>query len=259
MKRIGSFAVCALFVVGMCQKPAVADVVDIYDGLGFDFGPLNTFFTGQGYTVNQLSSTFSSLAGANFVILSEPGTLSLSAGQLSTIDSYVDGGGRLLINSEWYPGFTSDITSTNTILTSLGSSIVNADTASEPGYHDTSDIVVSPFTAGVTDVNYADTSSLSGGTALVFGNPVTDDGQEFIAYQGIGSGFVFVIADSDTADNINSTTTNNNGVLYCDFGGLTCAATPSTVPEPGSIGLLFTAIAGAGLVLRKQLRGRRSV
>ena len=47
-----------------------------------------------------------------------------------------------------------------------------------------------------------------GGTALVFGDPITDSGQDFIAYQSIGAGDVFVIADTDTTDNINSTATN---------------------------------------------------
>lgn len=249
--RINALAVIALVGATLISKPAAATTVDIYDGLGLDYSPLNTFFTGQGYTVNQITSSFTSLAGANFVILSEPG-FTLSASQLSAIDAYVDGGGHLLLNSEW-SAFSSDITGVNTILTSLGSSIVNLSTESNGGYHDTSDIVASPFTAGVTDVNYADTSSLTGGTALVYGNPVTDLGQEFIAYQAIGAGDVFVIADSDTADNINSTTTNNNGVLYCDFGGLSCAATPvPSVPEPNTLLMIGTGLLGIGASIKRK-------
>jgi hypothetical protein len=247
--------VLALVAFGLASMPVFADTVDIYDGLGADFAPLNTFFTGQGNTVNQITSSFTSLAGAQFVILSEPGySYDLSATQLATVDAYVDGGGRLLINSEFVGFCAACITETNTILTSLGSSIVNSATSSNGGYHDTSDIVSNPFTAGVTDVNYADTSSIvSGGTALVYGNPITDLGQEFIAYQAIGAGDVFVIADSNTADNINSTTTNNNGVLYCDFGGLACAGTASAVPEPSGVLLLGTILAGAALALKRKL------
>jgi hypothetical protein len=255
-KRINvAVGVFALVVAASVSKPAFADTIDIYDGNGLEFAPLNTFFTGQGNTVNQITSSFTSLAGAQFVILGVPGyAYYLSAAQIATVDAYVEGGGRLLINSEWTGYCPGCISETNTILASLGSSIVNAATSSNGGFHDTTDIVANPFTAGVSDVNYADTSSLvAGGTALVYGNPITDDGQEFIAYQGIGAGDVFVIADSNTADNINSTTTNNNGVLYCDFGGLACAGTAAPVPEPSSVLLFGTLLAGAALALKRKL------
>jgi hypothetical protein len=247
------FAAVALVLAWAAQPAAAGPVVDIYDGNGLDFSPLNTFFTGVGATVNQLSTSFTSVAGAQFVIISEPGFASnLTAGQLTALDNYVDAGGHLLINSEYITYCC--VAETNTILTSLGSSIVNASTSSVTNYHDTTDIVSNPFTAGVSDVNYGDTSSLSGGTALVYGDPATDLGQEFIAYQAIGAGYVFVIADSDTADNINSTSTNNNGTLYCDFGGLTsCSASTSTAPEPASL-----LLAGAGLIDVAALKLRRA-
>src|SRR5271167_871431 len=105
--------------------PASASTtIDMYDGLGLDFSPVATFFTGKGYTVNQITSSFSasSIAGANFVIMSLP-NFTLSAGQLTALDSYVNGGGQLLVNSEYYPFSPTAITETNAILTSLGSSI----------------------------------------------------------------------------------------------------------------------------------------
>jgi hypothetical protein len=69
----------------------------------------------------------------------------------------------------------------------------------------------------------------------------------FVAYQAIGAGDVFVITDSDTADNINLTTTNNNGILYCDFGGLSCASTPAATPEPASLLMIGTGLLLLGL------------
>src|ERR1700733_724662 len=96
-RRLGinaGFGALALVVVALAAQPAAAGpVVDIYDGDSLDFGSLSTFFTGQGDTVNQLSTSFTTVTGANFVIISEPGYVSnLTAGQLTALDSYVDGG-----------------------------------------------------------------------------------------------------------------------------------------------------------------------
>jgi hypothetical protein len=229
-------------MAGLVAHPAAAATIDIYDGLGGqDFQPLDAFFTGLGYTVNPLTSSFTSLSGADFVILSVP-TFMLSSAQLTAINSYVNGGGRLLLNSEFGSYLPPAIAEVNTILASLGSTIVNQSTSSQIDFHDTSDIVSNTFTTGVNVVNYADTSSLTGGTALVFGDPATDNGQEFVAYQAIGAGYVFVIADSDTAIGINSTADNQNGVLYCNFGGLSCAA--SSAPEPASVLLIGVGLLG---------------
>jgi hypothetical protein len=249
---ISTLSVIALVVAALTSKPAAATTIDIYEPIAFA-SPLNTFFADQGYTVTQLTSSFTSLSGANFVIL--PGPVGLSAGQISLVDAYVNGGGRLLLNSDYGPQDDLGIAAVNTVLMSLGSSIVNQSTSSNPGYYDTSDIVVNPFTTGVADVNYADTSSLTGGTALVFGNPVTDLGQEFIAYQTIGAGYVFVIADTNVQVNISSTTTNNNGVLYCNFGGLGCAATavsPLPAPEPNILLMFGTGMLGIAVAVRRR-------
>jgi len=260
-KRISAAAgvvVVLLLAVLVSAKPAAAAIIDVYDGYdggSFDFAPLQTYFTGFGNTVNRLAPTFTSLAGAQFVILSMPGgensgtPLSLSPSQLAAIDAYVAGGGRLLLNSDGAEAYQLSVNAVNTILTSLGSSIVNQSTTSQTGYRDTTHILANAFTTGVLDVNYGYTSSLTGGTALVFGNSTTDNGQEFIAYQAIGAGYVFVSGDVDIADNINSTTTNNNGILYCNFAGLNCGSS-GPVPEPSSLTLFL--VAGTAMILKRK-------
>ena len=192
--------VTALMIATFGSSDVNATTIDIYDAYpgnpsatppippSPNYGPLSTYFGGRGYTVNQLTASFSSLSGANLVILSYP--VGLGASQLSAIDSYVNGGGRLIINSDGQ-GFEDAQTAVNAILASLGSSIVNVDGAFDSGFHKTTNFISGPFTAGVTTINNAYTSEFTGGNALAYG--VSD--QVFIAYQQIGAGYVFAIAD----------------------------------------------------------------
>jgi hypothetical protein len=243
MRALKTLAISALIALG-ASAGANGAVVDIYDGYNgsYSYLPLSTYFSGQGYTVNNVGSSFSSLSGADLAILSYP--VGLGPTQLTAIDSYVSGGGRLVINSDGQ-GFEAGQSAMNAILTSLGSSIVNVDGSYDSGYNSTSDIVSSPFTAGVSSVNYGYTSLLTGGNPLVYGN----GGQLFIAYQGIGNGFVFAIADIDTADS--TTFTGDNPTLYCDFGSLSCAGTQS-VPEPVTLSLFGAGLAGAAALRRRK-------
>jgi hypothetical protein len=226
---------------------ARATTVDIYDGYNgtYSFVPLSTYFTSQGYTVNALTSGFTSLAGANLAILSCP--VGLGSTQLSAIDSYVTEGGRLIINSDG-EGFETVQDTVNAILSSLGSSIVNVDGAYDSGYQNTTNVVAGPFTVGVTSINYGYTSSLTGGSPIAYGN----SGQLLIADQAIGSGYVFAIADIDTADS--ETFVGDNPTLYCNFGGLSCSAGAGGVPETASWALMLIGFGAAGVMLRSSRR-----
>jgi hypothetical protein len=241
MRLIAKALVTACMITAFGSSTVTAAVVDIYDGFEggtYVYPTLSSYFSGQGYTVNQLTASFTSLAGANLAILSDPE--GFGSAQLSAIDSYVNGGGRLIINSDG-TGFEGAQTGVNNILTSLGSSIVNVDAGYDVGYHNTTNVVSGPFTAGVTSINYGYTSYLTGGTPVAYGI----SGQLFIADQQIGAGYVFAIADFNTADS--TTFTGDNPTLYCDFGGLSCGSSVSTTPLPAALPLFASGLGVIGL------------
>ena len=108
----------------------------------------------------------------------------------------------------------------------------------------TSNILVNPFTAGVSSVLYGYTSAVTGGTGLVLGV----SGQDFISYQGIGSGYVFVIADSNTGDGLNPPQ-YGNPQLYLNFVN----ATSGTTPEPGTLIMFGSGVIGLAGILRRKI------
>jgi hypothetical protein len=247
LHRVGAAAALAFALAAGAAQASTVDIYDGYDGT-YTYTPVSNYFSSEGYTVNNVGSSFTSLAGADLAILAYP--VGLGSAQLSAVDSYVTGGGRLVINSDG-AGFEAAQTAVNAILTSLGSSIVNVDGGYDGGVHTTTDIVASPFTAGVTSVNYGYTSSLTGGSPLVYGV----SGQLLIADQQIGSGYVFAIADMDTADS--TTFTGQNPTLYCDFGGLSCSGTAVVaggVPEPATWAMMLAGLGGIGAAMRMARR-----
>ena len=217
---------------------ASAATVSVYDGVYGAASYFDPFFSSAGFTTNDLSSNFtaSDIAGSKLVILS--GDSSVTASQLSALDSYVSGGGRLVVQSD-AAGFESFQTTLNAVSASLGSSIVNVDGAYDGLFHSTTAVLPSAFTAGVNTVQYAYTSSLTGGTPLVNGL----SGQNFIAYQAIGSGYFFAIADVDTQEGLSSASVDN-GQLYLNFAN----ASVSAVPLPASAPMFGAALIALGAV-----------
>jgi hypothetical protein len=206
---------------------------------------LDTFFASRGVKAKNIPTSFtaSDLVGAQLTIINRPSSVP-SALQLTALNDYVLGGGRLLLNSEHAAlSALARIDEVNAILSALGSSISNKATFFDNDFHVTTNIFPDPFTTGVHSILYAATSSLTGGIELVAGA----SGQDFIAREGLGSGQLFVIADSNTVDALafSDPAFFDNAQLYLNFVG---AEDLNPVPEPTTLLLFGTAAAGLGLV-----------
>ena len=238
-----SILIAALWIAVLASATANASTIGVLDDYGNEYNNISTFYTSQGQTVYALADNFTAgqINGSKLLVLTLFNTLGSS--QLSALDSYVNGGGRLLLNSDGN-GFQYYQGNVNAILSSLGSSMVNVNGAYDSGYHVTTNILANPFTAGVSSILYGYTSALTGGTGLVLGV----GGQDFISYQAIGPGYVFVIADSNTGDGLNQPTYGNQQ-LYLNF----LNATSSTTPEPGTLVMFGSGIIGLAGVLRRKI------
>jgi len=236
MKRVIT-VLTAIALVAVAGN-ARATTVNILDEFGNEQDNLDVFFRVQGFTATNISASFTAadLAGAKLTIISLPSAVP-SASQLAALSSYVQGGGRLLLNSEHSLLFSPQIGNVNAILSALGSSISNQLTDFDSGPHMTTTILSDPFTEGVHSIFYAATSSLTGGIELVAGVSC----QDFIARQGLGSGQLFVIADTNTADGLSGSSVDcfdcvDNARLYLNFLGAT--------PEPSTLVLLGSSLTG---------------
>lgn len=235
--------VAALWVAVLAGSTASAANIGVLDDYGNEYGNISSFYTSQGNSVYALTDSFTAgqINGSKLLVLTLFNTLGSS--QLSALDSFVNGGGRLVLNSDgqYFENYQSNV---NAVLSSLGSSMVNVDGAYDSGYHTTTNIVPNPFTAGVSSVLYGYTSQIAGGTGLVLGL----SGQTFIAYQAIGSGYVFAIADSNTGDGLGQSQYGNNQ-LYLNF----LNGTSGTTPEPGTLVMFGSGIIGLAGMLRRKI------
>ena len=245
----GVAAAALLLIVSAPGIASATTTIDIYDHNGY-FSTLSAYFTGQGYTVNQITN-FSAISGANLVIVNEPSQFFIPA-QKALISSYVSSGGRLIVNGDVVAAGVAGYV--NDLLLASGSTMLDSAPDYDSGFHTTTDITVNSFTTGVHTIDYAATTKIINGTSLVRGA----SGQTFVSYEAVGAGYVFAIADADGASP-GVFTAHDNAKLYCNFGNLSCAApgggapgAPGGVPEPAAWALMLIGFGGVGAVLRRR-------
>jgi hypothetical protein len=217
----------------------------------FDLNIINNFYSSlPGTTSSILSGPLDSnnLSGVNLLWAVQPAA-SYTAAETTTMSNFLSGGGRIAFMGEhgtFAPNENDRITA---VIASLGGNISINNLLVDPGFRDATvgngQILNHSLTTGVNTYNYAAFAPLTlSGTAqtLMVGTDLTS---VMMGYQNIGPGSIFLITDQNVWDNVGSTSTNNNGIMFENLLlGRTGAPPVSGVPEPASLTLMVSGLAG---------------
>ena len=243
----------------MCGTSVRAGDILVYNGEGGLTVPFNNFGSATGKTVQILQALPQDLLPFDCVVLPLNGWFGgpplFSAATLEALNGYVNGGGRIIAQAEWYPYAGVAIAVMNGLATNLGADLFVVPDAIDAGFHTTNNIDPSPFTVGVNSIRYAFTS----GVSVLVGPHAhslvrTIDGTTFIGVDKIGSGVFVLSGDGNVFSDQNDTgyIVEDNGTLaanICDQASFAIEVTidikPGSSPNsinPFSSGVLPVAI-----------------
>jgi PEP-CTERM putative exosortase interaction domain len=249
ISRIVSILVATMTLSGVAHSAKVAG----YDGYTWDQTYRDfaaAYYTLAGNAFQNLSKNFakSDLDDVSLIVLISPPSFDIA--QINILSDFVHSGGRLVLQSDNISIFEARDNS-NAILKGIGSGIRDSSDSFDPdAYSVTSDIIGGPFTAGVSNIEYAYSSNILGGNTLVKGV----SGQNLVAYEAIGSGYVFAISDFNTVRDLVRGNYGNR-TLYSNFLTATVPSQSQAVPEP-TTWIMF--ILGFGLIGYTVRQNKRS-
>ncbi len=253
----------ALAIIG--STSAHAGVVTIWGETpyGLSQTAMNDFYNGlTGHSSSIATGTLDtvSLTGVNLLWATQPAD-AYTAAELSTMSSFLAGGGRIAFMGEHGTITPNQNNRINTALSALGSTIVINNVMLDSGLRSASvgdgQILTHALTAGVNTYEYAAFAPLTiSGTAEALmlgedsylGNPSI-----MMAYQNIGPGSVFLITDQNVWDNAPLWAAFDNETMFENLlSGSTGAPPVGGVPEPASLALLGIGLAGLGAMRRRK-------
>ncbi|MDQ6735484.1 MAG: hypothetical protein M3Z35_15430 [Nitrospirota bacterium] len=252
MRRSGSIWFLTLLLTMLVSVPTLSSAATVaVFGDRFDLNVINNFYNSlPGTTSSILSGPLNSnnLSGVNLLWAVQPAA-SYTAAETTTMSNFLLGGGRIAFMGEhgqFAPNENDRITAAISL---LGGNISIINNVIDPLFHDATvgngQILSNPLTVGVNTYNYAAFAQLTlSGTAqtLMLGTDLTSI---MMGYQNIGPGSIFVITDQNVWDNVASTGTNNNGIMFKNLLlGNTGAPPVNGVPEPASLTLMVSGLSG---------------
>lgn len=204
------------------------------------FSQIKNLMISNGHTVLANDTLANSIAAADVLIVGETETGMTAAEIVALADWIADGHVLMLFSDSGYAEFALQ----NTILAGIGSSISLSSTLASPANPTLSGGIFAvdgpPFNIAGQTLATTDGLRVSGGTAMA---------GEFIRYQKIGDGYVFVFGDRSDHNFFAPSAGNTNGKLF-----LNIVAGAVNVPEPTTVGLLILSVGVVGLTLRRHKR-----
>ena len=266
----GKLRKLAIALAIMGSATANAGVVTVWgEPLGsFSKSTLNDFYnglTGHSSSIANGALDTVNLTNVNLLWAIQPAD-SYTAAELSTMSSFLSGGGRIAFMGEHGTYAPQQNIRINAALSALGSTIVIDNEILDSGSRSASvgdgQILNHALTAGVNTYYYAAFAPLRiSGTAeaLMLGEEsYLGSPSVMMAYQNIGPGSVFLITDQNVWDNAPTWPGFDNGKMFENLlSGSTGAppvdpVDPSPVPEPVSLALLGIGFAGLGAMRRRK-------
>lgn len=243
MRLTGKIAVAALFVLAL-SAAAQAAVIGNWSGSyrtwnDSSMATLKSTMTDRGHTV-AANADLSGLSEYDALVIAEPGSAPGSA-DLGLLASWVNGGGRLILLAD---SGGSGAAALNTITSSLGLSLTfsSSDATNAPLAAGTPFTEGPPFDIAGLTLTTTPGSSVAGGTALA---------GTYVAYQSLGSGFVFALGDRMDHNFFTPTSANTNGQFFINIIEAAGETRPSEVPEPATMALMAAGLGAVALLKRR--------